>query len=67
MDIIREATDERRFDWLEEHPEYMPYFESRTWRIPYEVSSAGGFGGGIGEFRGRTLRGVIDAAMSHLQ
>ena len=55
-------ADSARLDWLNEHPESVPYLDDGLWRIPYEVSGAGGFGGGVGEMHHRTLRGVIDAA-----
>ena len=66
MDIIMERTDEHRIEWLGDYPEYIPYLEDGFWRIPYLINGAGGFGGGVGEFTSRTLRDVIDVAMSNI-
>lgn len=58
-------ADKQRLDFLNEHPESLPYLEDGIWRIPYLMDGAGGFGGGVGEMTHRTLRGVIDAAMAN--
>lgn len=60
-------ADSARLDWLNEHPESVLYLDDGFWRILYEVSGAGGFGGGVGEMHHRTLRGVIDAARKEAQ
>jgi hypothetical protein len=41
-----------------------PYWdcETQVWLIPYQVSGAGGFGGGVGTKSYVTLRAAIDAA-----
>lgn len=57
---VAKATEE--MDWLSEHPEHMPYLEDGIWRIPYLVNGDGGFGGGVGQYTHRTLRGVIAVA-----
>ncbi len=60
-------TDKQRIDFLNEHPDSVPYLEDGLWRIPYLMYGAGGFGGGVGEMTHRTLRGVIDAAMTNIR
>ena len=51
--------------WLAEHPEHEPDFSEGKWRIPYLVSSAGGSGGGVGEFSHPTLPGVVLIARNY--
>ena len=52
--------------WLAEHPEHEPYFSEGKWRIPYLVSSAGGSGGGVGEFSHPTLPGAVLISRNYL-
>lgn len=51
--------------WLADHPEHEPYYSEKKWRIPYLVSSDGGFGGGVGEFSHPTLPGVVLIARNY--
>lgn len=59
--------DGELLDWLERNPrhESAPYFddEAGAWGFPYEVSNAGGHGGGVGFRHFGSLRAAIDAAM----
>ena len=59
------AKDAARYRWLRdnlEHPSY-PYFENGRWHIPYQASTALGFGAGVGVETFDTLEAAIDAAM----
>lgn len=58
------ARDSARLDAME-RKELSPYYGDGKWRIPYEVSGNGGFGGGVGEYTSDSLRGAIDVAMEH--
>ena len=40
------------------------YYEGGRYRLPYMVSNAGGFGGGVGEANFVTLTEAIDAAIA---
>ena len=55
--------DRERMDWLEKK-DPQPYYSDGKWRIPYLVSNDGGFGGGVGEATGDSLRAAIDAAIA---
>jgi len=60
--------DGELLDWLERNPrhESAPYFddEAGAWGFPYEVSNAGGHGGGVGFRHFGSLRAAIDAAIA---
>lgn len=59
-------SDGELLDWLERNPrhESAPYFddEAGAWGFPYEVSNAGGHGGGVGFRHFGSLRAAIGAA-----
>lgn len=77
IDSICEATalrtrvaelekDGARLDWLEmaektNHPS-CPENDGNSWRFPYLMDGAGGFGGGVGHKYFDSLRAAIDAA-----
>lgn len=74
MDEVNEEYEEReaavyedaaRYRWLRDNPEHpsVPYFGDGRWYIAYEVSNAGGFGGGVGAMPFDTLDAAIDVAM----
>ncbi len=69
-DMVRTARREleearKALMWVIENPDSHPYFNDGKWRIPYLVSGAGGFGGGVGEYTGDTLNKVIKTAIKH--
>lgn len=68
IEALREVVMEARKDaeWLAnntDHP-HFPYLRDGRWHIVYEISSAGGFGGGVGESNFPTLHAAIDAAIA---
>ena len=60
------AKDAARYRWLRDNPEHSshPYFENGRWHMPYQASTARGFGAGVGVETFDTLEAAIDAAMS---
>lgn len=65
-EVERNAADASLLDWFdaacrEEHPN-TPYLDGARWVFPYEVSNAGGHGGGVGLKSFDTLREALNAA-----
>jgi chromosome segregation ATPase len=63
----RLLIQQARLEFLNEHPESMPYIEDGIWHIPYLMDGAGGLGGGVGEYTSRSFINVIDIARAALQ
>ena len=56
--------DAEYFRWVSANPEHpsMPYYDTGRWWVPYEVSNAGGFGGGVGATSFDSLAAAIAKA-----
>jgi len=50
-------------EFLETHPECVPYCENGLWKTPYLLSNDGGLGGGVAERNNLTLREAIRESM----
>lgn len=68
LELAEARADAADFQWLRDNPEHphYPYFEDGCWHFPYEVSNAGGSGGGVGLANFDTLHEAIDEARKEM-